>query len=214
MANTKVKFYNLTSEQYKNLSAIDPGGIYFLNDAQGLFVGNAPIVDVADISSSISSIAAASISSVTQVFEATDPTGSTPVDELFDTVKGDATPKEGDIFIVTMTLAGDKQTKAAYTYNDGNWVACAANVDASKVILTKDITLAGSYTEVGNVKIKDKTLSAAGRSVVDVFTDIFDQTINPEVDTTNIPYLGITMTNSGSKDVGTQVTPTITITYY
>lgn len=44
-------------------------------------------------------------------------------------------------------------TAVTYTYHPSGWQACCENVDASKVILTDDIMMAGDYTKVGN---KDK----------------------------------------------------------
>ena len=66
-------------------------------------------------------------------------------------------PKKGDILIVDQTLkAGDEKNqaiiaKAAYAHNGTDWEACDGNVDASKVILTSDILMAGNYDKVGNL---------------------------------------------------------------
>lgn len=54
--------------------------------------------------------------------------------------------------------------KAAYAHNGTDWEACDGNVDASKVILTQDYTLAGNYTSVGNLN-KGTEYASTGKSV-------------------------------------------------
>ena len=162
----KVKFVKTNLATYKSLSAYDPGTIYFLTDGGGLYIGNEPIVDTSDISTSMSNV-------TPQVFTAYDETGLSAVDDLFASISAEQNAKElkeGDIFIVTASAIS---SKSAYTYDNG-WIACDGNVDANKVIMTSDLSLAGSYTQVGNIRIEDGILSAAGKSVVDIFTDIFD----------------------------------------
>lgn len=176
----KVKFVKTTLATYQGLSAYDPGTIYFLTDGGGLYVGDEPIVNMSDISADISTIISdvsnitSDMSAITpQVFTVYDEAGLSSVDELFASISAAQNAKdlkEGDVFIVT---TGTISAKSAYTY-DGDWIACDGNVDASKVIMTSDLSLAGSYTQVGNIKIEDGILSAAGKSVVDIFTDIFD----------------------------------------
>ena len=206
----KVKFVKTTLAQYQSLTAYDAGTIYFLTDGGGLYVGDEPIVDTTDISASISAITTDMSAITPQVFTAYDETGLSAVDDLFASISAEQNAKElkeGDVFIVT---AGAISSKSAYTYDDG-WIACDGNVDASKVIMTSDLSLAGSYTQVGNIKIEDGILSAAGKSVVDIFTDIFDQTIDPVLCAN--PSITISMTNTGAKEVGTSVTPVITCTF-
>lgn len=199
----KVKFVKTTLAQYQSLTVYDKGTIYFLTDGGGLYVGNEPIVDTNDISASVSAI-------TPQVFTVYDETGLSAVDDLFASISAAQNAKElkeGDVFIVT---AGAISSKSAYTYDNG-WIACNGNVDASKVIMTSDLSLAGSYTQVGNIRIEDGILSAAGKSVVDIFTDIFDQTVDPVQGTA--PSITITQANATAYDVGTTRTPTFTCTF-
>lgn len=204
----KVKFVKTNLATYQSLSAYDPGTIYFLTDGGGLYVGNEPIVDTSDISTSMSAI-------TPQVFTVYDETGLSSVDELFASISAAQNAKdlkEGDVFIVT---TGTISAKSAYTYDATNsagagWIACDGNVDASKVILTTDLSLAGSYTQVGNIKIEDGVINA-GKSVADILTDIFDKTINPVLCAN--PSITISMTNTGAKEVGSSVTPVITCTF-
>lgn len=204
----KVKFVKTNLATYQSLSAYDPGTIYFLTDGGGLYVGNEPIVDTNDISTSMLAI-------TPQVFTVYDETGLSSVDELFASISAAQNAKdlkEGDVFIVT---TGTISAKSAYTYDATNsagagWIACDGNVDASKVILTTDLSLAGSYTQVGNIKIEDGVISA-GKSVADILTDIFDKTIDPVLCAN--PSITILMTNTGAKEVGSSVTPVITCTF-
>ena len=63
----------------------------------------------------------------------------------------DAKPKKGDVFVVTTTVDGSTYEKSAYFYDGSAWTAMTGSVDADKVILRDNITLAGGYTQVGNL---------------------------------------------------------------
>lgn len=66
-------------------------------------------------------------------------------------------PKKGDVFVVTTTVDETDFEQAAYGYNGSAWIAMTGNVDADKVIMRDNITMAGDYTQVGN---KTKTRDA------------------------------------------------------
>lgn len=55
----------------------------------------------------------------------------------------DAKPKKGDVFVVTTAVDGSTYEQSAYFYNGSAWVAMTGSVDADKVILRENITLAG-----------------------------------------------------------------------
>ena len=63
----------------------------------------------------------------------------------------DVAVKKGDVFVVTTTVGNSTYEKSAYFYDGKAWVAMTGNVDADKVILRENITLAGGYTQVGNL---------------------------------------------------------------
>lgn len=63
----------------------------------------------------------------------------------------DVAVKKGDVFVVTTTVGNSTYEKSAYFYDGKAWVAMTGNVDADKVILHENITLAGGYTQVGNL---------------------------------------------------------------
>ncbi len=116
------------------------------------------------------------------------------------------TGKAGDILIVTATNG----VKSAYHYDAvAGWIACDGNVDASRVILNKDITLAGSYTQVGNLTKSSTTttgtFSVAGKSVEAALTEILSKREQPSI--TANPSVSITFSQAKAYEVGTSVTP-------
>ena len=80
-----------------------------------------------------------------------------------------------------------------------------SDYDATKIKFKQDITLAGDYTAVGNVKKSDATLAAKGKSVADLFTTLFTKRLQPG--TPVQPAVSITLTGAGAKEVGTEFTP-------
>lgn len=63
----------------------------------------------------------------------------------------DVAVKKGDVFVVTTTVGNSTYEKSACFYDGKAWVAMTGNVDADKVILRENITLAGGYTQVGDL---------------------------------------------------------------
>lgn len=127
--------------------------------------------------------------------------------DVFTRVLDGAAANEGDVFIIKTLIAGDKYSYTAFVYDEGAWNAMDGNVDATNVILRNDITTAGSYTQVGNITkgaTATGTISAAGKSVADVFTAIFTKELNP---TKTVPSVTLTFSQAGAKEVGTSVTP-------
>lgn len=125
-----------------------------------------------------------------------------------DTLTAGLTPNAGDILIVTSTA---NNIKTAYAYDESGWVACDGNVDATKVILKDNITLAGDYTQVGNLtktKTGTATFSTAGKSVAAALTEIFSKRLQPGNPTQ--PAVTLTFDQAKAYEVGTEVTPTYT----
>ena len=123
-----------------------------------------------------------------------------------DTLTAGLTPNAGDILIVTSTA---NNIKTAYAYDESGWVACDGNVDATKVILKDNITLAGDYTQVGNLtktKTGTATFSTAGKSVAAALTEIFSKRLQPGNPTE--PAVSLTFSQARAYEVGTKVTPT------
>ncbi len=119
----------------------------------------------------------------------------------------DAKPKKGDVFVVTTTVEGSTYEQSAYFYDGSKWSAMTGSVDADKVILRENITLAGGYTQVGNLtKSQNGTsvFSTKGKSVMDALTEIFSKRLQPTI--TAQPSVGaFTLTGAGAVEAGTKV---------
>ena len=81
------------------------------------------------------------------------------------------------------------------------------SVDADKVILRENITLAGGYTQVGNLTKAQNgtaTFQTKGKSVMDALTEIFSKRLQPSI--TAQPSIGaFTLTGAGAVEAGTKV---------
>jgi len=119
----------------------------------------------------------------------------------------DAKPKKGDVFVVTTAVDGSTYEQSAYFYNGSAWVAMTGSVDADKVILRENITLAGGYTQVGNLTKSQNgtaTFQTKGKSVMDALTEIFSKRLQPSI--TAQPSIGaFTLTGAGAVEAGTKV---------
>ena len=119
----------------------------------------------------------------------------------------DAKPKKGDVFVVTTTVEGSTYEQSAYFYDGSKWSAMTGSVDADKVILRENITLAGGYTQVGNLTKSQNgtaTFSTKGKSVMDALTEIFSKRLQPSVIAQ--PSIGtFTLTGAGAVEAGTKV---------
>lgn len=127
------------------------------------------------------------------------------LDELIALLPQEVEINQGDVMLVT----NDMGVKSAYQYDNG-WIACDGNVDASKVIMPFDITLAGSYETVGNLtktKTGTATFATRGKSVAAALQEMLSKRQQPSIESN--PSVSLTAT-SGAKEVGTEVTPTWT----
>lgn len=126
---------------------------------------------------------------------------NTNIDEIVEGI----TPRAGDMLVITTSMG----IKSAYQYDvEDGWVACDGNVDASKVIMPFDITLAGSYTQVGNLSKSSTgtaTFSTKGKSVAAALQEMLSKREQPKIKTN--PSVSLTATN-GAYEVGTKITPT------
>lgn len=119
----------------------------------------------------------------------------------------DVKPKKGDVFVVTTTVDGSTYEQSAYFYDGSAWVAMTGSVDADKVILRENITLAGGYTQVGNLtKSQDgtATFQTKGKSVADILTEIFSKRLQPTI-TAQPSVTGFALNGAKAVEAGTQV---------
>lgn len=114
----------------------------------------------------------------------------------------DVAVKKGDVFVVTTTVGNSTYEKSAYFYDGKAWVAMTGNVDADKVILSENITLAGGYTQVGNLTKSQNgtaTFSTKGKSVMDALTEIFSAKIKGSSDSYTMELLDDTTVDLSGK---------------
>lgn len=117
------------------------------------------------------------------------------------------TPKEGDVFVVVTTVSGVTYEMSSYWYDGENWVAITGNVDASKVIMRENITMAGNYTQVGNkTKEQDGTadFNTKGMSVAAILTDIFSKRLQPGTPT-QPSISGFNLSGAKAVEAGTEL---------
>ena len=122
-------------------------------------------------------------------------------------------PENGDVAVITTTVDDTEYEKSGYIYNGTAWVALSGMVDADKVIMREDITLAGNYTQIGNwTKTQNGTATKAvkGTSVASVIKSITTATLQPKAVQ---PSCSISLTGAGAKEVGTEFTPNYSVSF-
>lgn len=122
---------------------------------------------------------------------------------------GENEAKQGDICVITTSVDGNTYEQSAFMYDGTQWSAMTGNVDADKVILRSDITMAGNYTQVGNLtkeQTKTATFATKGKSVAEALTEIFSKRLPPSI--TANPAVTLTFGQAKAYEVGTTVSPT------
>ena len=125
----------------------------------------------------------------------------------------------GSIAVVEKTINAEKKIveRTAYVWNSANpeankWEALDGNYSAENVYFKDDITLAGDYSAVGNIKLSDGELPAAGKSVKTLMDNIFTKELYPSK--TLPSYTFTSIGSQGLKEVGdTYAVPGATFTY-
>ena len=116
---------------------------------------------------------------------------------------------QGDIVVITTTIEGNTYEQSAFMYDGAQWAAMTGKVDADKVILQDDITMAGNYSQIGNLT-KDQngtaTFATKGKSVAEALTEIFSKRLPPTI--TSNPAVTLTFGQAKAYEVGTTVSPT------
>lgn len=115
--------------------------------------------------------------------------------------------KAGDMFVVVTTVDEVTYEVSTYRYDGENWVSITGNVDADKVILQDNITMAGNYTQFGNLtKNADgtATLNSKGKSVLGVLTEILSK--RPQPGTPTQPSIsGFNLSGAKAVEAGTSM---------
>ena len=227
---TKVNFHSLSESAYEAATKAD-GGLYFISDNGEIRRGSQHVTGTR-VYTAVDSSGTTAVDSLDIEFNGTSISSQDfPIDDL--PKKGDMlvvehvlttisethwekdgveVPEGTDGAEEVETTTPDKVEYTAYiyatnggTYSSAGWQACDGNVDASKVILTSDIMMAGDYKNVGN---KDKGSTTAsqnwetsGKSVAEALQEIFTKKLQPTVTS---PAVTLTLTNaSQSLEVGT-----------
>lgn len=129
--------------------------------------------------------------------------------EAYFVAHSDVTPKKGDVFVIDCIVDGKAYESSSYKHNGEDWVAITGNVDASKVIMREDITLAGDYTQLGNwAKTQNGTAvkQTKGMSVASILKDIMSKTLQPTI-TAQPSVASFSLTGAGAVEAGTVVSP-------
>ena len=85
----------------------------------------------------------------------------------------------GDIGIIKTEIADDKYSYTAYVWNGGEWYAMDGNYSAENVYTSKDMKLAGEYTDgIGNYE--KGTIINAGTSIQDILSKMFSKRLQPK----------------------------------
>ena len=119
----------------------------------------------------------------------------------------------GDVAIISSAIGSStgKYQYTAYYWNGTAWAAMDGNYDAENVYFSTDITLAGDYDKVGNVKLSDGTLNAAGKSVKTLMDNIFTKELYPKA---TLPTASVTTTTTLTGEVGSGYTvPSATLKF-
>lgn len=128
---------------------------------------------------------------------------------------GEALANKGDIAVIKTALGTEPESYSfmGYVYDGATWGAMDGNVSSDNVIMSQDILLAGSYTQVGNITktaSETKTLEAQGKTMTKVWESIFTKELFPSKPT---PSCSVTLTNAGAKEVGETFSPSYTTSF-
>lgn len=121
-----------------------------------------------------------------------------------------ASPVKGDIAIIKEALQGGKYQYTAYVRGETNWEAMDGNYDAENVYFQKDLTITAPIGVQTIPSSGSKTLSTTGKNIKQVFDMILAQAKNPDV---TQPSVSISLTGAGAKEVGSEFTPSYTVSF-
>ena len=215
VANTQTVSMNMSSNQITaNVRISVTGGNALVANEDGLYV------QVPDISSKMDKVSGATAGNLVKldsngqvvdagvsadaIHEPVLYTGTTTPEEAV----GGATPKKGDMCVITKTISGDIAEKTAYEYNGTAWVALDGNYNAENVYFATDLVTTAA---VGNITLTNgqATIAAAGKNLKQVFDMIFVQEKNPTI---TPPSVSVSCPQAKTYEVGETVTPSYTAT--
>lgn len=117
---------------------------------------------------------------------------------------------KNDVCIVKELIAGDNYTHTAYVYNGEAWKAMDGNYNAENVYFDQDLIFT---KEVGYIKpdsTGSATVAATGKNMKQLLEMMFSKETSPTV---TQPSLTLSAPQNKSYEVGTQVTPSYSLTF-
>ena len=121
--------------------------------------------------------------------------------EAYFTQHSDVTPKKGDVFVVTTIVSEVTYEQSAYRYTGTDWAAMTGAVDADKVMLRDDFTMAGNFTKSAN---GTSTLPAKGKSVAAFLEEMLSKRLQPTI-TAQPSISGFALTGAKAVEAGTSL---------
>lgn len=117
---------------------------------------------------------------------------------------------KGDIAIVREVISGDKKEYTAYVYTGSAWAAMDGNYDAENVYFAEDLTFTANIGVLTVPSSGSATINAAGKNVKEVLSSILAKAQDPTV---TPPSVSIKLNEAGAKEVGTNITPSYSVTF-
>ena len=214
IGDKQILVYDLASQKWKNASISTI--ISVMKGATTEAAGEAGLVPVAQPAEKDFFLRGdgvwAKAGTVAQVFQA-EATAEQDDMAAITAAVGAAVLNPGDQAIVKRVLTGARTSYTAYVYDGSKWAAMDGNYSADNVYFTSDLTLAGNYTEIGNItkgQTETKNWAVTGMSVKDIMTAITTKKLQP---TATNPSVGVTLTQAKAYEVGTTVTPSYTTSF-
>lgn len=210
--NTKIIIRNDTAEVWKTKNSILSKGEFGVeNDTNKFKIGDGSTAwnDLAYAGADQAAIENIIAQNRDSLYKYTRTDASQSDADAISAALGENTAVQGDIVVITTTVEGSTYEQSAFMYDGAQWAAMTGKVDADKVILQNDITMAGNYTQVGNLtkeQTKTATFATKGKSVAEALTEIFSKRLQPTI--TSNPAVTLTFGQAKAYEVGTTVSPT------
>lgn len=119
----------------------------------------------------------------------------------------EATPIDGDIFVIKTVISGDKVSYSAFVYDGEVWAAMDGNYNAENVYLASNLTITANIGVQEIDASGSKTLDTAGKNIKQVLDLIMAEEKNPSI---TQPSVSVSSSQVKAYEAGTNVTPSYT----
>lgn len=116
----------------------------------------------------------------------------------------DLTIANGDIIIIKDLIVDNKWQYTSYVYDGTNWAAMDGNYDAENVYFKDDILVTTTIGTITKLENGQATLQSKGKNIKQVLSSLLAERKNPKA---TAPSATISLTNSGTYEMGTKITP-------